>query len=89
MYSAWQILVTGQGYGSIIPDAPQAEADPLTEKLAEKVGKYVEQYIEAMEKVIKIYIRVFLQMIESFFFYLPLSLYSCIVLTLLYVFCAG
>lgn len=42
---------SGQGYGSIIPDAPQAEADPLTEKLAEKVGKYVEQYIEAMEKV--------------------------------------
>ncbi|XP_068317685.1 probable methionine--tRNA ligase isoform X1 [Pyrus communis] len=42
---------SGQGYGSIIPDAPQAEADPLTEKLAEKVGKYVEQYLEAMEKV--------------------------------------
>ncbi|CAN6580170.1 unnamed protein product [Malus baccata var. baccata] len=42
---------SGQGYGSIIPDAPQAEADPLTEKLAEKVGKYAEQYIEAMEKV--------------------------------------
>ncbi|KAI5345029.1 hypothetical protein L3X38_012906 [Prunus dulcis] len=39
-----------QGYGSIIPDAPSAESDLLTEKLAEKVGKYVEQYIEAMEK---------------------------------------
>ncbi|PQQ07090.1 putative methionine--tRNA ligase isoform X1 [Prunus yedoensis var. nudiflora] len=42
---------SGQGYGSIIPDAPSAESDPLTEKLAEKVGKYVEQYIESMEKV--------------------------------------
>ncbi|KAI5345014.1 PREDICTED: methionine--tRNA ligase [Prunus dulcis] len=42
---------SGQGYGSIIPDAPRAESDLLTEKLAEKVGKYVEQYIEAMEKV--------------------------------------
>ncbi|PQQ11942.1 putative methionine--tRNA ligase [Prunus yedoensis var. nudiflora] len=41
----------GQGYGSIIPDAPSADSDLLTEKLAEKVGKYVEQYIEAMEKV--------------------------------------
>ncbi|BFG15406.1 hypothetical protein CerSpe_016800 [Prunus speciosa] len=42
---------SGQGYGSIIPDAPSAESDPLTEKLAEKVGKSVEQYIESMEKV--------------------------------------
>ncbi|PQQ21617.1 putative methionine--tRNA ligase isoform X1 [Prunus yedoensis var. nudiflora] len=42
---------SGQGYGSVIPDAPSAESDPLTEKLAEKVGKYVEQYIESMEKV--------------------------------------
>ncbi|CAB4269531.1 unnamed protein product [Prunus armeniaca] len=42
---------SGQGYGSIIPDATRAESDILTEKLAEKVGKYVEQYIEAMEKV--------------------------------------
>ncbi|KAK9942904.1 hypothetical protein M0R45_008547 [Rubus argutus] len=42
---------SGQGYGSIIPDAPHAVSDPLTEKLAEKVGKCVEQYIEAMEKV--------------------------------------
>ncbi|VVA39114.1 PREDICTED: aminoacyl tRNA [Prunus dulcis] len=41
---------SGQGYGSIIPDAPSAESDLLTEKLAEEVGKYVEQYIEAMEK---------------------------------------
>ncbi|ONI22458.1 hypothetical protein PRUPE_2G130800 [Prunus persica] len=42
---------SGQGYGSIIPDAPSADSDLLTEKLAEKVGKCVEQYIEAMEKV--------------------------------------
>ncbi|GLU08690.1 hypothetical protein SLE2022_255870 [Rubroshorea leprosula] len=42
---------TGQGYGSIIPDAPGAESHHLTKTLAEKVGKYVEQYVEAMEKV--------------------------------------
>ncbi|KAK8518561.1 hypothetical protein V6N12_017707 [Hibiscus sabdariffa] len=41
----------GQGYGSIIPDAPNAESHPLTKALSEKVGKLVEQYIEAMEKV--------------------------------------
>ncbi|XP_022733672.1 methionine--tRNA ligase, cytoplasmic-like isoform X1 [Durio zibethinus] len=41
----------GQGYGSIIPDAPTAESHPLTKTLSEKVGKLVEQYIEAMEKV--------------------------------------
>lgn len=40
-----------QGYGSVIPDAPQAEAHPLTKALAEKVGKHVDQYVEAMEKV--------------------------------------
>ncbi|CAB4299949.1 unnamed protein product [Prunus armeniaca] len=49
--SAFRFNMHGQGYGSIIPDAPRAESDLLTEKLAEKVGKYVEQYIEAMEKV--------------------------------------
>ncbi|GLT61022.1 hypothetical protein SLA2020_337580 [Shorea laevis] len=42
---------TGQGYGSIIPDAPGAESHLLTKTLAEQVGKYVEQYVEAMEKV--------------------------------------
>lgn len=42
---------SGQGYGSIIPDAPTAESHPLTKALSEKVGKLVEQYIEAMEKV--------------------------------------
>ncbi|XP_021745553.1 probable methionine--tRNA ligase [Chenopodium quinoa] len=42
---------SGQGYGSVIPDAPQAEAHSLTKALAEKVGKHVEQYVEAMEKV--------------------------------------
>ncbi|KAK8684907.1 hypothetical protein V6N13_040921 [Hibiscus sabdariffa] len=41
----------GQGYGSIIPDAPTAESHPLTKALGEKVGKHLEQYIEAMEKV--------------------------------------
>ncbi|XP_057958374.1 methionine--tRNA ligase, cytoplasmic [Malania oleifera] len=42
---------TGQGYGSIIPDASGAESHLLTKTLAEKVGKYVEQYLEVMEKV--------------------------------------
>ncbi|XVF65270.1 hypothetical protein PTKIN_Ptkin09bG0234000 [Pterospermum kingtungense] len=41
----------GQGYGSIIPDAPTAESHTLTKALSEKIGKHVEQYIEAMEKV--------------------------------------
>ncbi|OVA01635.1 tRNA-binding domain [Macleaya cordata] len=42
---------SGLGYGSVIPDAPNAGSHPLTKTLAEKVGKYVEQYVEAMEKV--------------------------------------
>ncbi|CAO2822473.1 unnamed protein product [Amaranthus hypochondriacus] len=42
---------SGQGYGSIIPDAPQAAVHSLTKSLAEKVGKLVDQYVEAMEKV--------------------------------------
>ncbi|GAB2295690.1 hypothetical protein Dimus_029844 [Dionaea muscipula] len=42
---------SGQGYGSIIPDAPGAESHALTITLAQKVGKYVEQYVEVMEKV--------------------------------------
>ncbi|KAG6574842.1 Methionine--tRNA ligase, cytoplasmic, partial [Cucurbita argyrosperma subsp. sororia] len=41
----------GQGYGSIIPDAPNADSHGLTLGLAEKVGKYVDQYVESMEKV--------------------------------------
>ncbi|XP_042515610.1 probable methionine--tRNA ligase [Macadamia integrifolia] len=41
----------GQGYASIIPDAPGAESHPLTKKLAEKVSDSVDQYLEAMEKV--------------------------------------
>ncbi|XP_043719638.1 probable methionine--tRNA ligase [Telopea speciosissima] len=41
----------GQGYASIIPDAPGAESHPLTKKLAEKVSDAVDQYLEAMEKV--------------------------------------
>ena len=43
---------TGQGYGSIIPDAPDADSHGLTLGLAEKVGKYVDQYVESMEKVL-------------------------------------
>ncbi|XP_004296962.1 PREDICTED: probable methionine--tRNA ligase [Fragaria vesca subsp. vesca] len=42
---------SGQGYDSIVPDAPDAVSDPLTEKIGEKVGKCVEEYVEAMEKV--------------------------------------
>ncbi|KAI3962718.1 hypothetical protein MKW92_008916 [Papaver armeniacum] len=42
---------SGLGYGSIIPDAANAESHSLTKVLAEKVGKYVEQYVETMEKV--------------------------------------
>ncbi|XP_050380407.1 probable methionine--tRNA ligase [Argentina anserina] len=42
---------SGQGYDSIIPDAPDALSDPLTNRTAEKVGKCVEEYVEAMEKV--------------------------------------
>ncbi|KAI3939688.1 hypothetical protein MKX01_029850 [Papaver californicum] len=42
---------SGLGYGSIIPDAANAESHCLTKVLAEKVGKLVEQYVEAMEKV--------------------------------------
>ncbi|KAI3988539.1 hypothetical protein MKX01_026353 [Papaver californicum] len=44
---------SGLGYGSIIPDAANAESHCLTKALAEKVGKLVEQYVEAMEKVVK------------------------------------
>lgn len=44
-------LSTGLGYGSVIPDAPEAESHPLTQTLAGKVGRFVEQYVEAMEKV--------------------------------------
>ncbi|RZC78972.1 hypothetical protein C5167_003298 [Papaver somniferum] len=42
---------SGLGYGSIIPDAANAESHSLTKVLAEKVGKHVEQYVEAMERV--------------------------------------
>ncbi|KAI3913612.1 hypothetical protein MKW92_038256 [Papaver armeniacum] len=42
---------SGIGYGSIVPDAPDAESHSLTKAFAEKVGNYVEQYVEAMEKV--------------------------------------
>ncbi|MQM04138.1 hypothetical protein Taro_036929 [Colocasia esculenta] len=42
---------SGQGYNSIIPNAPNPEAHAKTKILADKVGAYVEQYIDAMEKV--------------------------------------
>ncbi|KAL9240102.1 hypothetical protein vseg_014360 [Gypsophila vaccaria] len=42
---------SGQGYASVIPDAPQAELHSLTKALGDKVEKYVDQYVEAMEKV--------------------------------------
>ncbi|CAN8230045.1 unnamed protein product [Cochlearia groenlandica] len=38
------------GYGSVIPDAPDAKSHPLTQELSEKVGNCVKQYVEAMEK---------------------------------------
>ncbi|EEF44189.1 methionine-tRNA synthetase, putative [Ricinus communis] len=41
----------GTGYGSIVPDAPNADSHPRTKKLAEDVGKLLGQYVEAMEKV--------------------------------------
>ncbi|KAL4183770.1 hypothetical protein AMTRI_Chr11g156760 [Amborella trichopoda] len=41
----------GEGYGSVIPDAPNADSHLLTKKLAETVGNLVEQFVEAMEKV--------------------------------------
>ncbi|XP_023745694.1 probable methionine--tRNA ligase [Lactuca sativa] len=42
---------SGLGYGSIIPDAPNAESHLLTKTLGDKIGDYVDQYVEAMEKV--------------------------------------
>lgn len=42
---------SGQGYGSVIPDAPGAESHSLSCTLAEQVGELVEQYVKAMEKV--------------------------------------
>lgn len=41
----------GSGYGSIVPDAQNADTHPLTKALGEKIESYVEQYMEAMEKV--------------------------------------
>lgn len=62
----------GQGYGSIIPDAPHDVSDPLTEKLADKVGKYVEQYVEAMEKVINVLNSILYWVILKLIFFLYL-----------------
>ncbi|XP_073133422.1 probable methionine--tRNA ligase [Henckelia pumila] len=41
----------GSGYGSIIPDAPDADSHPLSMALGERISNYIDQYIEAMEKV--------------------------------------
>ncbi|KAL6576154.1 hypothetical protein OROHE_000625 [Orobanche hederae] len=39
-----------KGYGSVIPDAPDAESHPMTKGLSVIVGQRVDLYIEAMEK---------------------------------------
>uniref|UniRef100_M8BN61 methionine--tRNA ligase n=1 Tax=Aegilops tauschii TaxID=37682 RepID=M8BN61_AEGTA len=41
----------GAGYGSIIPEAPNADIHPLSQSLAETVGNLIQQYIDAMDKV--------------------------------------
>uniref|UniRef100_A0ACD5ZRK6 Uncharacterized protein n=1 Tax=Avena sativa TaxID=4498 RepID=A0ACD5ZRK6_AVESA len=41
----------GAGYGSIIPEAPNAGKHALSQSLAETTGKLVGQYIDAMDKV--------------------------------------
>jgi methionyl-tRNA synthetase len=41
----------GTGYGSIVPEAPNADKHSLSQSLAETIGKLVEQYIDAMDKV--------------------------------------
>ncbi|GJN02112.1 hypothetical protein PR202_ga19434 [Eleusine coracana subsp. coracana] len=41
----------GAGYGSVVPDASNAESHPLTTKLVEKTSKLVDLYLDAMEKV--------------------------------------
>ncbi|XP_031483843.1 probable methionine--tRNA ligase [Nymphaea colorata] len=42
---------SGEGYGSIVPDAPDADSHILTKRFGDTVGNLVEQYVEAMEKV--------------------------------------
>ncbi|CAN6475927.1 unnamed protein product [Victoria cruziana] len=42
---------SGEGYGSIVPNAPAANSHILTKKFGDTVGNLVEQYVEAMEKV--------------------------------------
>ncbi|KAF3781727.1 putative methionine--tRNA ligase [Nymphaea thermarum] len=42
---------SGEGYGSIVPDAPDAGSHILTKRFGDTVGNLVEQYVEAMEKV--------------------------------------
>ncbi|XP_037460168.1 probable methionine--tRNA ligase [Triticum dicoccoides] len=41
----------GAGYGSIIPEAPNADIHPLSQSLAETIGNLIQQYIDAMDKV--------------------------------------
>jgi methionyl-tRNA synthetase len=45
------IVSVGSGFGSIVPDAPNADSHPLTKMLVEKTSKWLDQYLEAMEKV--------------------------------------
>jgi methionyl-tRNA synthetase len=42
----------GTGYGSLVPEAPNADKHSLSQSLAETIGKLVEQYIDAMDKVL-------------------------------------
>lgn len=47
----FSIVPAGAGYGSIIPEAPNADIHPLSQSLAETVGNLIQQYIDAMDKV--------------------------------------
>ncbi|CAI5458883.1 unnamed protein product [Closterium sp. Yama58-4] len=41
----------GEGFGSVVPEAPGAEQDELTAKFGQTVGELVKEYIDNMEKV--------------------------------------
>lgn len=43
--------MVGQGFGSTLPEAKNAESHTSTRCLGEKVGKHVKQYLDAMENV--------------------------------------
>ncbi|PWA83179.1 methionine--tRNA ligase [Artemisia annua] len=46
-----RFIARDPGYNSIVPDAPGADAHPLTETLGYKIGTKVDEYMEAMDKV--------------------------------------